>query len=434
MTATTMTKPSSLPGPSDILRDVLPNGITILARENFASQSVVMTGSLAVGSIYELPKREGLAAFTASALMRGTESRDFNALHGELEGLGASLGVGGGVHTSSFSAKALAEDLPTLLKLLSDVLRTPAFPVDQTERLRGELLTGLRIRMQDTRAVAGDSFRALTYPEGHPYRRNLSGTMESLSTFTLDEVRAFHRATFGPRGMVVVIVGAVKAEAAAKAVRDVFGQWENPQQAEKPSLAPVPPLSEMRQQHKFLPGKTQSDIILGWPGPSRYAPDFHAANLANNVLGVFGMMGRLGKTVRQDQGLAYYASSRMGGGHGPSPWLVSAGVNPVNVRRAIDSMVHEIKRITADPVSDEELAENKANFIGRLPISLESNEGVAGSILNMETYGLGLDYLHRYADLINAVTREDVLAAAQRYLRADAFALGVAGPEIAGEE
>jgi zinc protease len=425
---------NSLPGPDNIWRDTLPNGIVVLARENFATQSVVITGSLAVGSIHEAANRPGLASFTASALMRGTTSRDFNTLHGELEGIGASLGVGGGVHSTSFSGKALAEDLPTLLALLSDVLRCPGFPVDQTERLRGETLTGLRIRMQDTRAVAGDSFRLLAYPEGHPYRRNMVGTLESIAALPLDEVRDFHRVNFGPQGMIVVVVGAVRGAAAVAAVREALGTWENPLQTAKPPLPPAPPITEVRQQFKILPGKTQSDIILGWPGPSRHDLNFHPTNLANNILGVFGMMGRLGKRVREDQGLAYYASSRMGGGHGPSPWSISAGVSPANVRRAIDSILDEVKRMTHELVSEDELAENKANFVGRLPLSLESNEGMAGAILNMETYALGLDYLHRYAEVINAVTREDVLAAAQQYMRPDAYSLGVAGPEIEGEE
>jgi zinc protease len=210
----------------------------------------------------------------------------------------------------------------------------------------------------------------------------------------------------------------------------VFGPWQNPAQPVPPTLPDVSPLPETRQQFIFVPGKTQSDIVLGWPGPSRFAPDFQAANLANNILGVFGMMGRLGQTVREDQGLAYYSYSRLSGGVGPGPWQVVAGVNPAKVRQAVDSAVAEVERIVSEPVSEEELADNKANFTGRLPLNLESNEGVASSILNMETYHLGLDYLRRYADMINAISREEVQAAARKYLSPKAYALAVAGPEI----
>ncbi len=423
-------KRNALPGPDDITRVVLPNGIVILARENFAAQSVVISGTLAVGSLYETAATAGLSSMVAASLMRGTQTRDFDMIHGALEGIGASLGIGSGVHSTSFGGKSLAEDLPTLLELLSDTLRHPAFPVDQVERLRGEALTGLKIRAQDTRSVAGEAFRKMTYPESHPYSRSSSGEIETIRALTLDQMRAFHAEHYGPRGLIIVVVGAVTTADATAQVTAALGDWQNPAQPSVPTLPPLDPLPETRRQAITLAGKTQSDLIIGWPGPSRYEPDFQAANLANSILGVFGMMGRLGKTVREDQGLAYHSGSRMGGGQGPSPWQVSAGINPINVTRATDSILSEITRITTELVSEDDLADNKANFTGRLPLNLESNEGVASSILNMETYGLGLDYMRGYADMINAITREDVLAAAQKYLNPKAFTLAVAGPEL----
>jgi zinc protease len=102
----------------------------------------------------------------------------------------------------------------------------------------------------------------------------------------------------------------------------------------------------------------------------------------------------------------------------------------VNVPQTVDAIRDEIRRITTEPVTESELADNKANFIGRLPLRLESNEGVASSIVTMERYELGLDHLQCYADSVNAVTVEDVLAAAQRYLNPDIYVLAAAGPEI----
>ncbi|MFN7210621.1 MAG: M16 family metallopeptidase [Aggregatilineales bacterium] len=420
----------SLPSSADILRTVLPNGITVLARENFANQSVVIGGSLAVGSLLDPAGKDGLADFAASALMRGTRNRPFDALHEALESIGASLSISGGGHSTAFGGKALAEDLGALLSILSDVLRNPAFPPDQTGRLRGELLTALKIRAQDTRSVAYENFRSLAYPPEHPYSRTMFDVAESLPRLSLDDLHAFHAQHYGAQGMIIAIVGAVKAEDALKLVAEQFGDWHNPAQPPVPKVSEPPPLSEARQSFKTVAGKTQSDIVIGWAGPSRFAPDFQAANLANNILGVFGMMGRLGKSVREDQGLAYYAYSTVRGGHGPSPWTASAGVNPKNVQRAIESILREVERLTSELVSEEELADNKANFTGRLPLTLETNEGVAAAILNMETYQLDLDYLLHYAETINAITREDVLKAAQRYLSAEAYALSVAGPEL----
>lgn len=419
----------SLPGPDNITRVVLENGITVLVYQNDAAQSVVITGSLEAGSLHEHPQKSGLASMTASALMRGTERRDFNAIHASLEDIGADIEIGAGVHSVGFNGKALAEDLPVLIDILSDVLRHPVFPTSQVERLRGEIMTGLQYRQQDTRYRANRAFRENLYPPEHAYHHSSRGTLESIPQITLDDIRDFHQRAYGPRGMIITIVGAVRPEEAVDAAQRYLGDWQNPQQMEKPSLPPLPPLEEVRRVSVSVPGKTQSDIVMGVPGPSRYAEDYRAAMLVNSILGQFGMMGRIGEVVREKQGLAYYAYSSIEGGHGPGAWSVSAGVNPANVQKAIESIVNEIRRITTTVVSDDDLNDNKSYFIGHLPLQLESNEGIASSIQHMETYKLGLDNLLTFRDRVNALTKEDLLAAAQRYWNAEAFVVAVAGPE-----
>jgi len=150
--------------------------------------------------------------------------------------------------------------------------------------------------------------------------------------------------------------------------------------------------------------------------------------LGNSVFGQFGMMGRIGDAVREKAGLAYYAYSSMSAGMGPGPWVVNAGVNPDDIEKATELIRAEIKRFVTERVEDDELADSKANFVGRLPLALESNEGVAGAILNLERYNLGMDYYLRYAERIDAVTSEDVLAAASTYLHPDKLAVAIAGP------
>jgi zinc protease len=171
--------------------------------------------------------------------------------------------------------------------------------------------------------------------------------------------------------------------------------------------------------------------VLGYPGPRRSAPDYQAARMANSILGVFGLYGRLGDTVREQQGLAYYSYSRLSGGLGPGPWQINAGVAPQNVERAVESIRAEIRRIVEEPVLPEELSDNQSFFKGQLLLGLETNEGVAGSVLSMELYQLGLDYLLNYTEMVDAITIADVQAAAQAYLNPDAYALAVAGPEHA---
>lgn len=418
----------SLPGPHNITRVTLDNGITVLAYENFNAQSVVITGTLRSSASQETPDKNGLAALTTSALMRGTTHRDFSTIADNLESIGADLSLGAGVHRTSFFGKALAEDLPTLIDLLADVTRNPAFPTGQVERLRGEILTGLKIRMQDTRFRANRLFHETLYPADHPYHYSVRGTIETITALSIDDLRAFHARTFGPDGMVIVIVGAVSAAAAVEIVRARFADWSNADQAPAGPIADAPEVPEARRAFVALPGKTQSDLVVGLPGPARLSPDFEAATLANSVLGQFGMMGRVGASVREELGLAYYAYSSMDAGAGRGAWSVAAGVNPKNVELAAERIRDEIRRISSEPISAEELDDNQSYFVGRLPLQLESNEGLASSIVTMEIYNLGLDHLLTYRDRVLAVTIDDVLAAARRYLDADRLVMAIAGP------
>jgi len=132
--------------------------------------------------------------------------------------------------------------------------------------------------------------------------------------------------------------------------------------------------------------------------------------------------------MREKAGLAYYAYSSLSGGMGPGPWYVSAGVDPQNVEKTLEFINTEVERFTSELISADELADSQSNFIGRLPLSLESNAGMASAILNLERYELGLDYYRRYPDLVRAVSRDDILETARKYLSSDRLGAGIAGP------
>jgi zinc protease len=420
--------PHSLPGSDDINRTQLPNGVTVLSRPNFNSPSVVISGHLPAGGLFDPDDRLGLADFTASALMRGTARHTFQQISDLLESAGASLNVAGGTHTASFVGKALSEDLDLLLGMLAEALRQPVFPSDQVERLRAQLLTGLAIRAQDTGEMASLAFDQVVYA-GHPYSRPDDGYPETIQAITQADLAEFHRKHYGPRGLVIAIVGGIQPVQAVEKAAQALGDWQNPLQPEPPTLPALSSLEHTVTRKVGIPGKFQSDIVLGAAGPARRSQDYTAASLGNSVLGQFGMMGRIGDVVREQAGLAYYAHSSLSGGIGPGPWSVSAGVDPANVTQAVDMICQEIARFVREPVSAEELADSQANFIGRLPLSLESNSGVAGALINVERYDLGLDYYRNYPDMVRAVTPEMVLEAARRYLDPDRLGIAVAGPD-----
>jgi len=416
----------ALPGPDDITRAELANGIVVLSRANFNSPSVVISGYLPAGALFDPDEKLGLADFTAAALLRGTMQRSFQDIYEALESAAASLTFSASTHSVSFNGRALAEDLDLLLGLLAEALRQPSFPGDQVERLRAQLLTSLTIRAQDTGEMASLTFDQIVYA-GHPYQRPEDGYLETVQAITQADLVAFHKRHYGARNLTLAIVGAVEPAQAVDKVADYLGDWSNPEQPEPPSIPPITALQQTKTERVNIPGKVQADILLGVAGPPRKAQGFLAAALGNNILGQFGMMGRIGESVRERAGLAYYASSSLSGGLGPGPWSVSAGVDPQNVDQTINLISQEIARFISEPVSPEELSDSKANFIGRLPLSLESNAGVASALTNLERFQLGLDYYRRYPDLVQAVTADEVLETSQRYLHPERLGIAIAG-------
>ena len=182
-----------------------------------------------------------------------------------------------------------------------------------------------------------------------------------------------------------------------------------------PSLPSLKPLKKTVTRKVKIPDKSQADLVIGTSGPHRKDPDFIADALGNSALGQFGLGGRIGDTVREKSGLAYYASSTLNAGIGPGSWDVSAGVNPANINKARELICQEISLFVEKGITPEELADSQSNFIGRLPLSLESNSGVVNALLNIERYDLGLDYYRRYPEMVRAVTPEDVLTAVRKY-------------------
>lgn len=419
----------SLPGPEDITRKVLPNGITILTRSNFNSPSVVISGYVAVGSYLDPSDKLGLAHFTASALMRGTKSQNFQTIFDKLESAGASLGFGASVHNTSFSGRSLAEDLPLLITMLADCLRHPTFPQEYFDRLQVQLLTSLSIRAQDTTEMAAITFDQLLFGD-HPYGRPEDGFIETIQKITRTNLVDFHREYYHPKNLVIVVVGAVEAQAVFDVIEAVLGDWQNPVQIQPAELPVILSPSKTIRRHIELAGKSHTDLTLGMLGPKRKSQDYLPASLGNSVLGQFGMMGRIGDAVRVKAGLAYDASTSLNAWIDGGSWEVGAGVNPVNLQKAIDLILQELNHFIEEPVTNEELADSQANYIGRLPLSLESNAGVANSVLNLERFDLGLDYLQRYAQSIRAVTPEAVLETARKYIHTDALVIVSAGTNL----
>lgn len=422
-----------LPGPHDVTRHSLANGMTVLVRENWTSPAIVLHGVLRVGSASETPAAAGLAQFTASLVTRGTARRSFADIAESIEAVGATLGVASGVFLTTFGGKCLHDDLPMLVDILGDVLQGPTFPTDHVGRVRGQILNSLRQREANTRVVAYQAFARLIYPPDHPFARPVAGTRETVANLGRDDLAAFYANHYGPQGSILVVTGAIRTEDALALLEGALGGWRGATPPAPAILPAVPDLDDIRHETVGIPGKTQSDLVLGVPGLARAHPDYVPMEVMNSILGQMGMGGRLGGRVREEAGLAYYARSTFDAGLGAGPWYAYAGVNPQNVERAVALIVEEMRRIREWPVEPSELADVQAYLTGSLPLDVETNESVAHELLHIELHSLGLDYLYRLPGLINAVTLDDVQAVARRWLTPDAYALSVAGPATGGE-
>jgi zinc protease len=419
----------SLPGPHDVTRTELDNGLIIMVRPNFNTLSVSIAGYLQAGSIYDPEENLGLADFTATTLMRGTEQFSFQEIYNKLESIGSSLGISAGAHTAGFGGKALADDLPVLLETLADVLQNPTFPKANVERVRSQLLTGLDLRAQDTSDMASLGFDQIAYAN-HPYRFPSDGYIETIQSIKIKDLKDFHQRRYGPKDMVLVMVGPIDPKDVISLTKNYFGDWTNPDQESLITVPDVDPLKETIRKHILVDEKSQVDIIMGVVGPQRSQKDFYPALLGNSILGQFGMMGRIGESVRTRAGLAYYAYSSLSSSIGPGPWTVSAGVDPNNLDQAIHLIIDEIKKFVEQPVSEDELSDVKGNYIGKLPLSLESNSGVASALLNIERHCLGLDYFQNFEQMVGEITAESILEVSQKYLDPDKLAISTAGPKI----
>jgi len=430
MTNSLWDKYRSLPSAENITRVTLRNGIVALLRGNPHSQSIGLSGYLSVGSAIDPHDKLGLAEFTASGLKYGTQQYDFQQIYQLLESTGANMSFSASVHQTSFAGRSLSEDLPMMLALLRETLEHPTFPEKEIGMLRDQMMTSLQIREQDTRAQAAQTFDRLLFGETHPYGRPTDGFMETLSAISIQDMHALHGAYYGPRGAVIALTGDISIPAAIELLENSLGDWRNPLQMVMPALAaPAPPAAAQRE-HITIADKFQTDLVMGTPAPLRNSPDFLVGVIGNNILGQFGMMGRIGEVVRDKAGLAYHASTSLNAGILGGAWEVNAGVNPANLERAIDLIRTELKRFCTEPVSSEELEDSRANLIGRLPLSLESNGAVAMLLVRMEQYGLGLDYLRDYINTLQATTPEDIQQVAQHYIGFDQLMTASAGPAL----
>ncbi len=399
----------------------LDNGAILIVSEQRSLPVVVIQITIDAGSRLDPQAKAGLANLTSELLTEGTTKRSASEISDTIDFLGAALDSNADTDFAGASLAVLKKDLTTGLDLLADVLLHPAFADAELVRRREAVLASIRASEDQPGTVAGRAFqRALfgTEPYGHP----VEGTLDSVPKLTRADIQNFYRQYYRPGRCIVTVAGDVSVEEIKPQLEAALRGWTGG--AGEPFVYP-PPHPPVQREVTIDKPLTQANIILGQRGVARDNPDYYAITVMNYILGGGGFSSRLLDNIRTRGGLAYSVSSAFSVNKAPGSFEVVMQTKSASAGDAIARARAEIERIRREPVADDELSEAKRYLTGSFPLRLDSTRKISAFLSQVEFYGLGRDYADTYAARINAVTKEDVLRVAQRYVKPEGMILVV---------
>jgi zinc protease len=410
------------------LRRVLPNGVTLQIVANHAVPVVAVHGLVYAGQQEASSANPAIPRLTALMLSRGTAKRMKSVIASQLESAGSNRDYTADLADLSFTGSCVTAELPTLLSILAEELRAPAFSEDELSRAKAEMKSAVLLENDGTRARAWNALSRLVYAEGHPYRAaELNAMLAGIESARAADLRAFHAAHYVGKGTIVSIAGDVDPERAAALAEPLFGALPAGERTRR-DLARTEPKAG-RDVVETIPGKANMDFVFGAAsGLRRSDPDWEAAIVANAALGQTALSSRIGKRVRDTEGLSYNLYSRfLWSDEIDGVWMVVVAVAPKNAAKAIRSTREEIARYCVEGITDAEMEIQKNYFAGNYQVRLATNAGVAYSLSYAAKYGYGPEYLDEFPRRVRAVTREQVNAAIRARIHPDRLNLVVAG-------
>ena len=413
------------PGTVGLKREEFENGIAFLSNEVRDSETVAISGSVKAGAICDEPGYFGSAELVSRLLMRGTESMSANQISQRIEESGATLSFDNRDESVGFSSRCYSGALENVLDIISECLMRPSFPEQEINLARNEILSEIKAEEDDTRSKAYRALAETIFGKNAPYGRDSLGKSEELNALTQRNVKHFHEENYSPDRLAFAITGGYEFETVRSKIDKLFSGWSG---RAKKFRFPDPDKQEPGNAFANMKHKTQVDLAIGTRAIPRSSHDYYPMNLGNLILGRLGLYGRLGKKVREESGLAYYSYSILQARLFSGMFGVFAGVNPANVVRAHESILEEIKRITADPIPPKELETAKRNSLGSLSISLDTSIERVAILHDIEYNGLGMDYLERIPGILNRVSSEEILSSFERHIDTGKLSMAVAGP------
>jgi len=397
----------------------LKNGLKVFVVEDHKLPRVSFSLILNLDPIVEGDKA-GYVSMAGDLLGRGTTTRTKAQLDEEVDFMGARLSTS----STNVSASGLSKYSDKLVSIMADVVLNPSMPEDEFNKAKEQLLSGLAANKDDANAIMGNVYGALIYGKTHPYGEMV--TEETANNFTLEDCKAYHQTYFKPNVAYLAIVGDIKLKDAKKLVNKYFGGWA---MGEVPTYTYELPKTISKTTVAFVdrPASVQSVIQIGNPIVLKPGdPDIDAMRVMNQILGG-GMNGRLFLNLREKHGYTYGAYSNYGSNKLVSNFNASASVRNEVSDSAVQEFLYELERIRTGEVTDEEFRLAKSGIAGSFGRALESPNTMASYALNTAIYNLPADYYQNYLTRLDAVTKEDVMRVAQKYIAADKLLITVVG-------
>ena len=375
------------------------------------------------GSALDPENLGGLANMAASLLDEGAGDIDSQAFQSTLEDLVISLRFDARRDALGGRLVSLTENRVTAFNLLKLALTRPRFDPEPVERIRSQILAGIRQDSENPGAIASKSLFKRLFPS-HPYGRFRSGTAKSVAAITRDDLVAFASSRMAKNNLKIGVVGDITAQSLAAVLDDVFGGL--PDTAAPWDIPEAEPQSDGRTQvvEKDIP---QSSIVFADRGLKRKHPDFYTAYLMNYVLGGGGFTSRLYDTIRDKRGLAYSVYSGLHPLERAGLIFGGAGTTNAKVSETLSLLRQEWARMADNGVTEQELADAKTYQTGSYPLRFASSGSIAAMLVGIQMEDLGIDYMDRRNSLIEAVTLEDVNRVAKTLLRPDRLSIVVVG-------
>ena len=404
----------------------LPNGLRVLVKENhrlpFVQFRVVFKG----GVLAEAPENNGISQLMAKLLLKGTKTRSAEEIAREMESVGGSIDTFGGNNSFGLSIEVLRDDFQFGLGLLSDVILNPAFASVEMERERELQLAGIRAQRDQLLKSAGIAMRRALFGS-IGYGLDSLGSEETVMSITKSLLGEFHSRLAVPNNCVLAIYGDVKLKTVKSAVTRLLGKWRRGIEAlgKLPTSVPLKEIRRVRENRD----KKQAVLLIGFPGTTIENPDRYPLELLQEACSDLG--SRLFLRVREKLGLAYYVGAQNFLGLAPGYFAFYVGTAPEKAAQVEKELLREAELLRQDGLTAEELKRAKAKIIGQKKIARQELGGLALATALDELYGLGYGHADSEDALYEAVTLEDIKAAAQKYLRKDALVISVASPAAA---